>query len=217
MAACPPLVTALNYVCLLIRICCSMTRCGLLRERGTTTSVLHLRTSCVLLVASSPTRSASDYCGHVSDQFDVNAVGTVRSSRIAPEDDSWDKETSRIEMIEPFDEQSLMGLADFSHCIVVYVFDKAAWDDSKMSRHPRGNKNWPEVGIFAQRAKDRPNRLGVTVCRITKVEGSTVHVDGLDAIDGTPVVDIKPWMVEFGPRGDVSQPSWSTELMKGYW
>jgi tRNA-Thr(GGU) m(6)t(6)A37 methyltransferase TsaA len=120
-------------------------------------------------------------------------------------------------MIEPFDEQSLMGLADFSHCIVVYVFDKAAWDNSKMSRHPRGNKDWPEVGIFAQRAKDRPNRLGVTVCRVLEVKDSTVRVAGLDAIDGTPVVDIKPWMVEFGPRGDVSQPSWSSELMKDYW
>jgi tRNA-Thr(GGU) m(6)t(6)A37 methyltransferase TsaA len=153
----------------------------------------------------------------MSDQFEIHAVGTVRCSRVAPEDDSWDEETSCIEMIEPFDEQSLMGLADFSHCIVVYVFDKAAWDNSKMSRHPRGNKDWPEVGIFAQRAKDRPNRLGVTVCRVLEVKDSTVRVAGLDAIDGTPVVDIKPWMVEFGPRGDVSQPSWSSELMKDYW
>ncbi len=153
----------------------------------------------------------------MSNQFEINAVGTVRCSRIAPEDDSWDAETSRIEMIKPFNVQSLMGLADFSHCIVVYVFDKAAWDDSKMSRHPRGNRDWPEVGIFAQRAKDRPNRLGVTVCRVLDVKDSMVRVAGLDAIDGTPVVDIKPWMVEFGPRGDVSQPSWSSELMKDYW
>jgi tRNA-Thr(GGU) m(6)t(6)A37 methyltransferase TsaA len=153
----------------------------------------------------------------VGNQYEINAVGTVHSSRGEPDDDSWDEESSRIELIEPFDAQSLMGLEGFSHCIVVYIFDKATWDASKMSRHPRGNKDWPEVGIFAQRAKDRPNRLGVTVCRIIKVEGSTVHVAGLDAVDGTPVVDIKPWMVEFGPRGDVSQPSWSTELMKGYW
>ena len=161
--------------------------------------------------------NAPDYCGHVSDQFEISAVGTVRSSRIAPDDDSWDEEASHIEMIEPFNEHSLMGLADFSHCIVVYVFDKAAWDESKMSRHPRGNKDWPEVGIFAQRAKDRPNRLGVTVCRVLEVKDSTVRVAGLDAINGTPVVDIKPWMVEFGPRGEVSQPSWSKELMQGYW
>ncbi len=153
----------------------------------------------------------------MSDQFEINAVGTVRCSRVAPEDDSWDEETSHIEMIEPFDKRSLMGLADFSHCIVVYVFDKAAWDASKMSRHPRGNKDWPEVGIFAQRAKDRPNRLGVSVCQVLEVNDSTVRVAGLDAIDGTPVVDIKPWMAEFGPRGEVSQPTWSSELMQGYW
>ena len=120
-------------------------------------------------------------------------------------------------MTEPFGARSLLGLAGFSHCIVVYVFDKAVWDESKMSRHPRGNKDWPEVGIFAQRAKDRPNRLGVTVCRILEVSGSTIRLAGLDAIDGTPVVDIKPWMAEFGPRGGVLQSSWSTELMKDYW
>ncbi len=159
----------------------------------------------------------SDYSGHVINQFEINEVGTVRSSRSEPEDDSWDDETSHIEMIAPFDRRSLMGLESFSHCIVVYVFDKAVWDDSKMSRHPRGNKDWPEVGIFAQRAKDRPNRLGITVCRILEVKDSAVRVAGLDAIDGTPVVDIKPWMAEFGPRGDVSQPSWSMELMKDYW
>ena len=158
-----------------------------------------------------------DYSFRMKSQFEISAVGVVRSSRIEPEDDSWDGETSHIEMITPFDARSLMGLESFSHCIVVYVFDKAAWDDSKMSRHPRGNKNWPEVGIFAQRAKDRPNRLGVTVCRVLRVDGLSLHVSGLDAIDGTPVVDIKPWMVEFGPRGEVVQPSWSSELMKGYW
>jgi tRNA (Thr-GGU) A37 N-methylase len=86
-----------------------------------------------------------------------------------------------------------------------------------MARHPRGNKDWPEVGIFAQRAKDRPNRLGVTVCQVLSIEESTIRVSGLDAIDGTPVVDIKPWMAEFGPRGQVVQPEWSSELMKDYW
>ena len=57
----------------------------------------------------------------------------------------------------------------------------------------------------------------MTVCQVLAVNGSTIRVSGLDAIDGTPVVDIKPWMVEFGPRGEVSQSSWSTELMKDYW
>lgn len=149
--------------------------------------------------------------------FDLNPVGVVRCSRTEPEDDNWDGESAVIELVEPFDERSVRGLETFSHCIVVYVFDRAAWDESRMSRRPRGNPEWPEVGIFAQRAKDRPNRLGVTVCRVLEVSGGLVRVAGLDAIDGTPVVDIKPWMAEFGPRGEVSQPGWSTELMRDYW
>jgi tRNA-Thr(GGU) m(6)t(6)A37 methyltransferase TsaA len=153
----------------------------------------------------------------VSGTFALIPIGVVRSSRSRPEDDKWDQETSVIELLAPFDERSVRGLETFSHCIVVYVFDQASWDESRMSRHPRGNAEWPEVGIFAQRAKDRPNRLGVSVCLILGVDGGTVHLAGLDAVNGTPVVDIKPWMAEFGPRGAVSQPQWASELMKDYW
>lgn len=153
----------------------------------------------------------------MSETFAIRPVGYVSSSRAQPEDDNWDAETSSITLVEPFDPRALMGLDSFSHCVVVYLFDKATWDESRMSRHPRGNTDWPEVGIFAQRAKDRPNRVGVTVCRVLGVDGMTVHVSGLDAIDGTPVVDIKPWMEEFGARGAAEQPAWATELMRGYW
>ena len=150
-------------------------------------------------------------------EFTLVPVGLVRSTRTEAEDDQWDSENSSIEMLPPFGDRALLGLTDFSHCIVVYVFDRGSWDESSMARHPRGNTDWPEVGIFAQRARDRPNRLGVTVSRILEVKDSTLRVSGLDAIDGTPVVDIKPWMAEFGPRGEVVQPSWSNELMKDYW
>jgi tRNA-Thr(GGU) m(6)t(6)A37 methyltransferase TsaA len=153
----------------------------------------------------------------MSGTYGLDPVGYVTSTRSAPDDDSWDQEKASIRLVEPFDERALRGLEGFSHCLVVYVFDRAQWDTSRMVRHPRGNTDWPEVGIFAQRAKDRPNRLGVTVCRVVGVEGSTLVVHGLDAIDGTPVVDIKPWMDEFGPRGPVSQPASSVELMKNYW
>jgi tRNA (Thr-GGU) A37 N-methylase len=85
------------------------------------------------------------------------------------------------------------------------------------ARRPRGNPDWPLVGIFAQRGKNRPNRIGVTVCRIVSVSGREIEVEGLDAIDGTPVLDIKPVMREFLPRGDIRQPDWSRELMKDYW
>ena len=85
------------------------------------------------------------------------------------------------------------------------------------ARRPRNNPAWPLVGIFAQRGKNRPNRLGTTICRIDRVEGLLLHVTGLDAVDGTPVLDLKPWVREFGPRGEVRQPEWMTELMAAYW
>ncbi len=81
---------------------------------------------------------------------------------------------------------------------------------------PRGNPEWPAVGIFAQRAKNRPNRLGVSTCELVGVDGCTLDVRGLDAIDGTPVLDVKPYLAEFGPRSPVHQPVWSHELMAGY-
>lgn len=149
--------------------------------------------------------------------FEMVPVGRVVSTRDVPEDDGWDGETARIELLEPFDGRALQGLDGFSHCMVVYVFDRASWDESRMTRRPRGNPDWPETGIFAQRGKDRPNRIGVTVCRVVAVEGTVLRVSGLDAIDGTPVLDVKPHMEEFGPRGERRQPSWATELMNGYW
>ena len=149
--------------------------------------------------------------------FELTAIGVVRSTRDVPEDDDWDRERSAIELLSPFDERALRGLGDFSHALVTFVFDRAAWDGSRILRRPRGNPEWPEVGIFAQRAKDRPNRLGISTCRILGVDGARLEVADLDAIDGTPVVDIKPYMSEFGPRGELRQPPWATELMAGYW
>ena len=77
--------------------------------------------------------------------------------------------------------------------------------------------DWPKIGIFAQRGKNRPNRIGVSVCRLVKVEGLKITVEELDAIDGTPVLDVKPYIREFGPRGEVRQPGWATELMTEYY
>jgi tRNA (Thr-GGU) A37 N-methylase len=85
------------------------------------------------------------------------------------------------------------------------------------ARHPRNNQQWPAVGIFAQRGKNRPNRLGTTICTLVRVEGRALVVQELDAIDGTPILDIKPVMAEFLPRSAVRQPAWSHELMREYW
>ena len=63
----------------------------------------------------------------------------------------------------------------------------------------------------------RPNLLGMTICHVLSVEGSKVRVQGLDAIDGTPVLDIKPVMTGFAPRGPVREPKWAHEIMTDYW
>ena len=148
----------------------------------------------------------------------VSPIAHVRDGRAAPEDDNWGGERAVIVLEEAFPPEALFGLDAFSHVEIVFQFHLVP--DAKIetgARRPRGNPDWPLVGIFAQRGKNRPNRIGVTVCRIVSVSGREIEVEGLDAIDGTPVLDIKPVMREFLPRGDIRQPDWSRELMKDYW
>ena len=156
--------------------------------------------------------------GWMSD-FVVRPIGTVRSSRDAAIDDDWDAVIAVIKLDPALvDADSTLGLDSFSHIEVVFLFDRV--DEAKVcvgSRHPRGNEAWPRVGILAQRAKDRPNRIGLTTCRVLAVDGLRIEVSGLDAIEGTPVLDIKPVMNGFAPRGDHREPEWAAELMAGYW
>ena len=151
--------------------------------------------------------------------FEVRPIGHVRAGRSAAEDDDWDAVESRIEL-DPtaVGSDATLGLDAFSHVEVVYVFHLVDEGDvCTGARHPRGRDDWPLTGILAQRAKDRPNRIGVTTCRVLAVDGRTIHVRGLDAIDGTPVLDVKPYLTGFAPRGEVVEPAWAAELMAGYW
>jgi tRNA-Thr(GGU) m(6)t(6)A37 methyltransferase TsaA len=149
----------------------------------------------------------------------VTPIGTVRSGRDVAIDDDWDAVACVIELdATQLHPEATHGLDAFSHIEVLFAFDRVDHDAvCRGSRHPRGNTDWPRVGILAQRAKDRPNRIGTTVCRVVAVDGLRIRVTGLDAIDGTPVLDIKPYMRGFAPRGDVHEPTWAAELMAGYW
>jgi tRNA (adenine37-N6)-methyltransferase len=147
----------------------------------------------------------------------MTPIGHVASPRRAAVDDDWGELESAIVLAPAFEETSLLGLAEFSHIEVVYLFhlvDPASVTTA--ARRPRENPTWPEVGIFAQRGKSRPNRIGLSTCELLAVEGTIVRVRGLDAIDGTPVLDVKPTMREFGPRGEIRQPRWADELMERY-
>ena len=148
----------------------------------------------------------------------LDPIARVSNTRTDLSDDGWSDIHSVIELAPEVDADSLTGLEEFSHVEVLFFFDRVAESDVEhRSRHPRGNPAWPRVGIFAQRGKNRPNRLGSSIARITKREGRTLHVVGLDAVDGTPVLDLKPVMKEFLPREPIRQPEWSVELMREYW
>ena len=77
-------------------------------------------------------------------------------------------------------------------------------------------------GVFATRSPHRPNPIGMSVVKLEKIDlhakaGIEIHVSGVDLLNGTPVLDIKPWVQEFGPRGEVRQANWISELMRDYW
>lgn len=150
--------------------------------------------------------------------YSVDPIAFVSAARTAAEDDFWGGHVSEIQLASGMDPSALDGLEAFSHVEVLFLFHGV--DHAKIvtgARHPRNNPAWPKVGIFAQRAKNRPNRIGSTICKVVGVQDGTLKVLELDAIDGTPVLDIKPVLKEFLPRSAVSQPDWATELMTSYW
>jgi len=150
--------------------------------------------------------------------LEVRPIGFVAGSRQQATHDSWGGTEACIELTAGYSAEALAGPAAFSHVEVLFAFHQV--DPARIetgARHPRDNPAWPRVGIFAQRAKNRPNRLDSTMCRLLRVAGAKLWVAELDAIDGTPVLDVKPVMSEFLPRGPVRQPAWSHELMRAYW
>jgi tRNA-Thr(GGU) m(6)t(6)A37 methyltransferase TsaA len=150
--------------------------------------------------------------------IELEPIGHVRGGRTDPVDDGWAGERCAIELTDRFGPDALAGLGAFSHVEVVFHFhlvDEAAVVAG--ARRPRGRADWPEVGIFAQRGRVRPNRLGVSVADLVSVDGSRVELRGLDAVDGTPVLDLKPYLRGFAPRGEVVEPDWATEIMSAYW
>jgi tRNA (adenine37-N6)-methyltransferase len=149
--------------------------------------------------------------------WSVRAVAFIRNDRAEASDDNWDEVLSTVELAAGVPDDALAGLADFSHVEVVFLADWAEdVPPGPWHRHPRGNAEWPDVGIFAQRNKDRPNRILLSTVAIESLEARSFTAWGLDGIDGTPVLDIKPvfrWSV---PRGEVRAPAWSDELGEHY-
>jgi tRNA (adenine37-N6)-methyltransferase len=149
--------------------------------------------------------------------WSVRAIAYIRNDRAEIADDNWDDVVSTVELASDVPDVALKGLAEFSHVELVFFADWAEdVPPAPWHRHPRNNPDWPDVGIFANRNKDRPNRLLLTTVAIESMSQRSFTARGLDGIDGTPVLDIKPvfrWSV---PRGELRVPRWSEELGENY-
>ena len=149
-----------------------------------------------------------------SGEINFKAIGFVANSRKKPEDDNWEPVISEIHLADHIPVEAFDGISEFSHLEIIYFFDQVDRMQISYSSHPRGNPAYPVMGIFAQRKKDRPNAIGLATVELVEHRGRMIRVKYLDAIDGTPVLDIKPVFKEFQPRGEIKQPDWVKDLMK---
>jgi tRNA (adenine37-N6)-methyltransferase len=147
----------------------------------------------------------------------LKPIAFVRNSRTEPIDDHWHSVISEIELADHIPTEAFQNISDFSHLEIIYYFDQVKDEHVVYAGRPRGNPNYPLTGIFAQRKKDRPNKLGLTTVELLAHNGRTLTVKFLDAIDGTPILDIKPVFNEFQVKTEIKQPSWVADLMRNYW
>jgi len=142
----------------------------------------------------------------------LKPIGFVRTEAIGDEV----KDKTRISQIVLRDElaEALEGIDGFSHLFVLFWLHEISDEQRKTLKvHPRGRKDLPLLGIFATRTNLRPNPVGLTLVELVKVEGNVLTVRGLDAFDGTPVLDVKPFDA-WDMAKDARVPGWWTKLEK---
>jgi tRNA-Thr(GGU) m(6)t(6)A37 methyltransferase TsaA len=135
-------------------------------------------------------------------------IGVVRSRERRPE--RLKPESEAVVLIGPEHAAALAGLAAFSHLLVVTWLHLVSDEERALgSVHPAGDPALPRTGVLALRTHHRPNPLGVTVVRLERVEGTRLHVRGLDAVDGTPVLDLKPYIPHYDSVPGATLPAWA--------
>ncbi|MEX0139606.1 SAM-dependent methyltransferase [Massilia sp. LMS1-1-1.1] len=153
------------------------------------------------------------------ETINLSQIGIVKNAILTPQDDNWGDVVSELVFdAAQLTEASLVGIEEFSHLEVIFLMHLV--DPSNIplgARHPRNLKHLPTIGILAQRPKARPNRLGLSRCELIRRDGLTLAVKGLDAINGSPILDVKPFFQEFAPRGTIRQPEWTREIMANYY
>ena len=148
--------------------------------------------------------------------MNIIPIGLIKSPVTEPRDENWADVVSEIHLSDRF-VKGLEGLEAFSHVTVVFFMHQATFDAATdLVRRPRGRDDMPLIGIFAQRARHRPNQIGITTVRILHVKEGVLTVKGLDAINDTPVLDLKPCFPAWDEAKNAVAPKWVDELIKNY-
>jgi len=141
----------------------------------------------------------------------LKAIGIIRNEVRQPIRHGWGEIVSDIVVNSDLTE-ALDGLDGFSHIIVLYwMHQLPSGRELPLKVHPMGKPELPLVGRFATRSPSRPNPVGQATVRLLERRGNILKVKGLDAIDGTPVIDIKPYLPGYDSATDAKAPPWTTE------
>lgn len=142
----------------------------------------------------------------------LKAIGVVRNKvkEMRFECDWWAKLVSEI-VIDSSLSEALDGLEGFSHIIVLYWMHRVVSAEVPLKIHPRGRQEAAITGLFATRTPNRPNRIGKATVRLLQRQGNILKVQGLDALDGSPVIDIKPYIPGYDSVDDAEIPQWITK------
>ena len=144
----------------------------------------------------------------------MKPIGYVVNDVNSSVDNGWGEVESKIVLNEELT-PALKGLADFSHILVLFWMHHAK-PPTILQRRPQGRSDMPLLGLFAQRSKHRVNSIGITTVSLLGLDNNTVIIRGLDAINGTPVLDIKPYYPHYERPSEIRVPEWVDRLMKEY-
>ncbi|MGA7677696.1 MAG: tRNA (N6-threonylcarbamoyladenosine(37)-N6)-methyltransferase TrmO [Dehalococcoidia bacterium] len=143
-------------------------------------------------------------------EINLTPIGFVRNNIKEPGIEDWRTVTSEI-IIEENLKEALSRIDEFSHIIVIYWMHKLPPSQRSIIKvHPQANQNLPLVGVFASRSPARPNPIGVTTVKLLERRDNVLKVTGLDAINGTPVLDIKPYIPGDDSSTEAKTPGWLT-------
>jgi len=144
-------------------------------------------------------------------EINLTPIGFIKNNVTEPKREDWETVTSEIVINEDL-KDALSRIDEFSHIIVIYWMHKLPPSQRSVIKvHPKGNQKLPLVGVFASRSPARLNPIGITTVKLLERRDNVLKVTGLDAIDGTPVLDIKPYIPDHDSASEITTPDWITK------